>query len=144
MRRCTANSQRSLTKLRQDECSLLDIASDILSSAHSHSSYGSQNTDTAEEDDLKPPSWTPSSVTQVLETHQNWLPSWQNGRYGGDILLVVLGKLHYLRAGGGAAADANPYNSRESPYLRKRFFTCPLILPKDSENIVGLKFFAPP
>ena len=45
---------------------------------------------------------------------------------------------------GGAAADANPYNSRESPYLRKRFFTCPLILPKDSENIVGLKFFAPP
>ena len=54
-----------------------------------------------------------------------------------------LGKLHYLRAGG-AAADANPYNSRESPYLRKRFFTCPLILPKDSENIVRLKFFAPP
>ena len=26
----------------------------------------------------------------------------------------------------------------------KDFFTCPLILPKDSENIDGLKFFAPP
>ena len=42
---------------------------------------------------------------------------------------------------GGAAAGANPYNSRESPYLRKRFFTCPFILPKDSENIDGLKMF---
>ena len=55
-----------------------------------------------------------------------------------------VGEASLFTGWGGAAADANPYNSRESPYLRKRFFTCPLILPKDSENIVGLKFFAPP
>ena len=45
---------------------------------------------------------------------------------------------------GGVDGFGIPYNSRESPYLRKRFFTCPFILPKDSENIDGLKFFAPP
>ena len=35
---------------------------------------------------------------------------------------------------GGAAAGANPHKSRKSPYLRKRFFKCPLILPIDSKN----------
>ena len=45
---------------------------------------------------------------------------------------------------GGAGGSGIPYNSRESPYLRKRFFTCPFFLPKDSEKNVGLKFFAPP
>ena len=60
------------------------------------------------------------------------------------LIKTVLREASLFTGWGGAAAGANPYNSRESPYLRKRFFTCPLILPKDSENIVGLKFFAPP
>ena len=50
---------------------------------------GSPNTDIKVEDDPRPPSWTPSSVTLGQETHPNWLPSWQNGRSGGDMLLVV-------------------------------------------------------
>ena len=37
----------------------------------------------------------------------------------------TLGKLHYSSVGGGATSSGNPYNSRESPYLRKRYFTCP-------------------
>ena len=45
---------------------------------------------------------------------------------------------------GGATPSGNPYNSRESPYWRKRFFTCPFILPNDSEHIDDLKFFRPP
>ena len=49
----------------------------------------SPNTDIEVEDDPRPPSWTPSSVTLEQETHLNWLPSWQNGRSGGDMLLVV-------------------------------------------------------
>ena len=49
-----------------------------------------------------------------------------------------------LITGWGAVGSGIPYNSRESPYFRKRFFTCPFFLPKDSENIDGLKFFAPP
>ena len=56
---------------------------------------------------------------------------------------VTLREASLFTGWGGAAADANPYNSRESPYLRKRFFTCPLILPKDSENILGQKLFNP-
>ncbi len=36
MRFCMANFQRSLTKSPPEECSSLDIASDTLSSAHSH------------------------------------------------------------------------------------------------------------
>ena len=35
---------------------------------------------------------------------------------------------------GGATPSGNPYNSRKSPYWRKRFFTCPFILAKDSEK----------
>ena len=52
-----------------------------------------------------------------------------------------LSKGSYINLRGGSGI---PYNTRESPYLRKRFFTCPFILPKDLENIDGLKFFAPP
>ena len=59
-------------------------------------------------------------------------------------VMVLVREASLFTGWGGAAAGPNPYNSRESPYLRKRFFTCPLILPKDSENILGLKFFAPP
>ena len=47
---------------------------------------------------------------------------------------------------GGAAYTANPYISREWPYLRKRFYTCPFIFPKDSKKlkIKKFKFFRPP
>ena len=44
----------------------------------------------------------------------------------------------------GAAPLANPYISREWPYLSKRFHTCPFIFPKDSKKNRNLKFFAPP
>ena len=54
-----------------------------------------------------------------------------------------LGKLHYLWDWG-AGGSGFPYNSRESPYLRKRFSICPFISPKDSERIDDLKFFTPP
>ena len=36
-----------------------------------------------------------------------------------------------LSMGWGAGGSGNPYNSSESPYLSKRFFTSPFILPKD-------------
>ena len=49
-----------------------------------------------------------------------------------------------LITGWGGDGSRIPYNSHESPYMRKRFFTCPFILPEDSENIDGLKLFAPP
>ena len=45
---------------------------------------------------------------------------------------------------GGATSSGNPYSSRESPYLRKRFFTCPFILPKDSEKSKVENFSPPP
>ena len=54
-----------------------------------------------------------------------------------------LGKIHYSSVGGGATPSGNPYNSRESPYWRKRFFTCPFILPKDSEKST-IENFSPP
>ena len=44
---------------------------------------------------------------------------------------------------GGEGGSGIPYNSHESPYLRKRFFYVSLFFPKDSENINGLKFFRP-
>ena len=44
---------------------------------------------------------------------------------------------------GWATPSGNPYNSRESPYWRKRFFTCPFILPKDSEKST-IENFSPP
>ena len=44
---------------------------------------------------------------------------------------------------GGATPSGSPYNSRESPYWRKRFFTCPFILPKDSEKST-IENFSPP
>ena len=55
------------------------------------------------------------------------------GSYKGMVLII----------GMGVGVSEIPYNSRESPCLRKRFFMCPFISPKDSENIDGLKFFAP-
>ena len=56
-----------------------------------------------------------------------------------------INKGSYINYGmGGAGGSGIPYNSRESRYFRKRFFTCPFILPEDSENIDGLKLFAPP
>ena len=45
---------------------------------------------------------------------------------------------------GGAGNNGNRYNCRESPYLRKIFFTCPFIFPKESKIIDVQKFFAPP
>ena len=66
---------------------------------------------------------------------------------------VFLGKIHHSSVGG-ATPSRNPYNSRESPYWRKRFFTCPFDLPKDSEKSTienflpplqdALKIFRPP
>ena len=50
----------------------------------------------------------------------------------------------FMGWGGWSGSSGNPYSFRESPYLRKRFFTCPFILPKDLENIDDLKFFRPP
>ena len=44
---------------------------------------------------------------------------------------------------GGGTSSGNPYNSRESLYLRKRFFTCPFILPKDSKKS-KVENFSPP
>ena len=65
-----------------------------------------------------------------------------------------LGKLQNLWVRG-AAYSANPYISCEWPYLRKRFYTCPFIFPKDSKKFkiqncspppsaTRPKFFAPP
>ena len=44
---------------------------------------------------------------------------------------------------GGAAYSANPYISCEWPYLRKRFYTCPFIFPKDSKKF-EIQNFSPP
>ena len=71
-----------------------------------------------------------------------------NNQVGHDnqIILIFtkhkLGKIHHSSPGG-ATSSGNPYNSRESPYWRKRFFTCPFILPKDSEKST-IENFSPP
>ena len=60
--------------------------------------------------------------------------------------MMVLGKIHSSSVGGGegATSSENPCNSRESPYLRKRFYTCPFFLPKDSEKSKIENFSPPP
>ena len=58
------------------------------------------------------------------------------------VLFDVKGRFIIPRLGG-ATSSENPYNSRKSPYLRKRFFTRHFILPKNLENIDDPKVFAP-
>ena len=57
--------------------------------------------------------------------------------------LILLREASLFLGWGGATPSWNPYNSRESPYWRKRFFTCPFILPKDSEKST-IENFSPP
>ena len=61
----------------------------------------------------------------------------------GENFELILGNVHYLWVGG-AGNNGNRYNSRKSPYLRKIFFTCPFIFPKESKIIDVQNFFAPP
>ena len=69
------------------------------------------------------------------------------GLRGGEHFLTV-GYFGFLREdslfpGWGAENNGNRYNSRKSPYLRKIFFTCPFIFPKESKIIDVQKIFAP-
>ena len=59
------------------------------------------------------------------------------------IFLCFIREASLFLGWGGATSSGNPYNSRESPYLRKRSFTCPFILPKDSKKS-KVENFSPP
>ena len=63
---------------------------------------------------------------------------------GGSGTLKMTPKGRLIISGVGAGNNGNRYNSRKSPYLRKIFFTCPFIFPKESKIIDVQKIFAPP
>ena len=72
----------------------------------------------------------------IISLHKSWIGNKKNYDMSKERFIIP-------RFGGRATTSGNPYNSRESPYWRKRFFTCPFILPKDSEKST-IENFSPP
>ena len=99
--------------------------------------------------DIRP--W-PDKISSIVFAHFS-TPDMSMGGMGGTLVLRSHSKFQVIQGliredslflgWGGATSSGNPYNSRESPYLRKRFFTCPFILPKDSKKS-KVENFSPP